>query len=66
MICVTPPYLRAGFGVLSHMNSPRVIELPRRLEAVDPDPFLDRPADVVALRPRHDDPPAPRPPLRAA
>jgi hypothetical protein len=52
------------------MNSPRVIELPRRLEPVSRDPFLDRLADVVELRPRRDAEslrqPAPPPPLRAA
>jgi hypothetical protein len=48
------------------MDSPRVIELPRRLEAVARDPFLERDADVIELRPRAEGPPEPRPPLRAA
>jgi hypothetical protein len=49
------------------MNSPRVIELPRRLEAVSLDPFVERGlAEVVALRPRTDAQPAPQPPPRAA
>ena len=50
------------------MDSPRVIELPRRLEPVARDPFLDRAvADVVELRPRGaEDQPEPQPPLRAA
>jgi hypothetical protein len=51
------------------MNSPRVIELPRRLEPIARDPFLDRPvAEVVALRPEADErrESAPSPPLRAA
>jgi hypothetical protein len=53
------------------MNSPRVIELPRRLEPVSRDPFLEGTgADVVELRPRVEATPlrhpAPQPPLRAA
>jgi hypothetical protein len=53
------------------MNSPRVIELPRRLEPVVSDPFLDRAVgEVVTLRPRSESDerrePAPRPPRRAA
>jgi hypothetical protein len=50
------------------MNSPRVTELPRRLEPVARDPFVEREAaDVVALRPSAEDArPAPQPPRRAA
>jgi hypothetical protein len=51
------------------MNSPRVIYLPRRLEPVETDPFLDRgPAAVLALRPAPEPQTkaVPRPPLRAA
>jgi hypothetical protein len=57
---VTRPYLRAPRGVPLYMNSPRVIELPRRLEAVTRDTFLagsetgsrHRSAEVIAFRPR--------------
>ena len=37
---VTGRYLRAPSGLQFHMNSPRVIELPRRLEPVTRDTFL--------------------------
>jgi hypothetical protein len=47
------------------MNSPRVIELPRRLEAVSRDPFLERDAEIVPLR-QPAQPGEPQPPLRAA
>jgi hypothetical protein len=47
------------------MNSPRVIELPRRLEAVSRDSFLERAAEVVPLR-QPPQPGEPQPPLRAA
>gem|GEM_PF-2413067 len=46
------------------MNSPRVIELPRRMEPVIGDSFLERSAsgEVVALRPpRAEREPAPQP-----
>jgi hypothetical protein len=49
------------------MNSPRVIELPRRLEPVARDPFAERaPADVTPLRPPADAPPSEPQPPRAA
>jgi hypothetical protein len=71
VILVTRPYHWASSGVLVDMNSPRVIELPRRLEPVSRDPFLEGTgADVVELRPRVEATPlrhpAPQPPLRAA
>ena len=47
------------------MNSPRVIELPRRLEAVSRDSFLERVAEVVPLR-QPAQPGEPQPPVRAA
>lgn len=58
-----------------HMTSPRVVELPRRLEPVSRDTFCDRStplrvADVIPLRPRVAPelrrPPAPQPPRAAA
>jgi hypothetical protein len=59
VILVTLAYLRGCAGVLNTMNSPRVIELPRRLEPVAQDPFAERPpADVTPLRPPADAPPS--------
>ena len=56
MRVVTGRYLRASSRVLGHMNSPHVIELPRRLEPVTRDTFLGgteaRLAKVIAFRPR--------------
>jgi hypothetical protein len=53
---VTGRYLRAPSRALRHMNSPHVIELPRRLEPVTRDTFLGgteaRLAKVIAFRPR--------------
>ena len=66
MILITQGYLRAARGVLTGMNSPRVIELPRRLEAVGRDTFAERePADVTPLRPAAQTPPKPQPPQAA-
>lgn len=51
------------------MTSPRVTELPRRLEPVSRDPFLERKAgiaELVPLRRPAQDPEKPQPPLRAA
>jgi hypothetical protein len=57
---VTARYLRVPPGVPPYMNSPRVTELPRRLEAVTRDTFLGasdtrprpRGAEVIAFRAR--------------
>jgi hypothetical protein len=67
VILVTHRYLARVAGVLSGMNSPRVIELPRRLEPVASDPFAERDAaDVTPLRPPADTPPSePQPPSAA-
>ena len=69
VICVTLAVSPGVFGVLVGMTSPRVIELPRRLEPVARDPFLDRVAllaEVVPLHPPDPEPSGPQPPLRAA
>jgi hypothetical protein len=66
VILVTLRYLWGVAGVLSGMNSPRVIELPRRLEPVASDPFVERaPAVVTPLRPGTDSPSEPQPPRAA-
>jgi hypothetical protein len=67
VILITQGYLLASAGVLSGMNSPRVTELPRRLEPVAQDPFAERDgADVTPLRPPAKTPPAPQEPPPAA
>ena len=64
MTLVTQPYRSAARGVLCTMDSPRVIELPRRLEPISKDNFADRPTaeQVIVLRPRdeRDEPEPPR------
>jgi hypothetical protein len=47
---LTPAYRRESAGGPVYMNSPRVIELPRRLEAVTRDTFLG--GSETAPRPR--------------
>jgi hypothetical protein len=48
------------------MNSPRVIELPRRLEPVSRDSFLERLGTVSVLPSQQRDQAQPQPPRRAA
>jgi hypothetical protein len=47
------------------MNSPRVIELPRRLEPVSQDSFVDRGTAVVTELPSQRRPAEPEPPQAA-